>query len=35
VIQVDTRDPGWDAFVMAGDAMVFHHYGWLAAPKRE
>jgi hypothetical protein len=36
VIQIDLRDPRWDAFVLATpDATVFHHSGWLAALERE
>jgi hypothetical protein len=36
VIQVDTRDPRWDAFVMAAQgATVFHHSAWLAALENE
>jgi GNAT acetyltransferase-like protein len=33
---MDTRDPRWDAFVLATPgATVFHHSGWLAALERE
>jgi len=36
VIQVDTRDPRWNAFILAAPgATVFHHSGWLAALERE
>ena len=36
VIQIDTQDPRWDAFVLAAPgATVFHHTGWLAALEHE
>jgi hypothetical protein len=36
VIEVDTSDPRWDAFVLAAQgATVFHHSGWLAALENE
>lgn len=36
VIEVDPRDPRWDAFVLAAPgATVFHHSGWLAALEQE
>jgi hypothetical protein len=36
VIQMDTRDPRWDAFVLSTPgATVFHHSGWLAALESE
>jgi Acetyltransferase (GNAT) domain len=36
VIQMDMKDPRWDAFVLAAPgATVFHHSGWLAALENE
>ena len=36
VIELNERDPRWDAFVVASpDATAFHHSGWIAALEEE
>jgi Acetyltransferase (GNAT) domain len=36
IVEIDTRDPRWDAFVVSTrGASAFHHSGWIAALERE